>query len=381
MSRVSPNLTHRVRPLRVDDAADVSDLLDWAWFPQRSEAGWRWLCRTPRSRAARAAPIGYCIEDGDGRVAGVFGLFTQDYSSRDGPVIGATAHTLIVHPRIKGASRPLIDAVLDQPEMFGVTVLNANATAAPLYQRHGMKPWPDASSDLSLIWVTDPAALLAERALRARKARLDQDHRPTVERFLRSRVFETDLICPNPRIVQLGVGDLDARLDGFWTELAAEGRLTARRDAAAWRWRFEDPDRTRDPILLAWIDGGVVAGLVHAQVSKVTALDAPTLEILDLVALKAHADRAMPELVAVLLRNASRLGAAKVRLAVAAPEIEQRLSGLGGLLRRRGHPHNHVLFRPGGERLASDWRLTPFDGEHGICLRSPPRPVVRRAAA
>lgn len=374
-------MAHPVRPLRVEDAADISALLDWAWFPPRSEAGWRWLCRTPRSRPARAAPIGYCVEDSDGRVAGLFGLFAQDYASPEGPVVGGTAHTLIVHPRAKGAGRPLIDAVLDQPEMFGVTVLNANALAAPMYERHGMKPWPTERADLSLVWVCDPVALLAERAMRAGKARLDRDHRPTTERFLRARLFETELVCTNPRVVQLWSEDLDERLDDFWTELTAEGRLTARRDAAAWRWRFEDPDRTRDPILLAWMDGGAISGLVHAQISKVTAIDAPTLEVIDLVALKGCADQAMPDLMNVLIRNASRLGAARVRLPVVSSEIEQHLSCLGGTHRRRGHFHSHILFRPGGERLADTWRLTPYDGEYGISLRSPPRQTAGRVAA
>lgn len=374
-------MTHHVRPLRVEDAGDVSALLDWAWFPQRSEAGWRWLDSAPRTAQARMAPLGYGVEDGDGRIAGVFGLFAMDYASAEGPFVGATGHSLIVHPRLRGASRPLIDAVLDQPTMFAVTVLNANAAAAPIYARHGMTPWPEARSDLSLVWVTDPLALIAEHALRPLKARAGHDHRPTLERFLRPRLFQTELVCPDPHVVQLFTEDLDGRIDAFWAALSQEGRLTARRDSAAWRWRFEDPDRTRDPILLAWMDGAAIAGLAHAQISKITAVDAPTLEVIDLVALAGCADRAIPALMSVLLRNASRLGAARVRLAVVSPELDQRLSDIGGALRRRGHIHGHVLRKQGSERLAQDWRLTPFDGEYGIALRHPPRPTMGRVAA
>ena len=80
-----------IRPIRMEDAAEISALLDWAWFAPRSEAGWRWLCRTPRTREARAIPIGYVAEDAAGRVGGVFGLFVQDYVSSRGDCIGATA--------------------------------------------------------------------------------------------------------------------------------------------------------------------------------------------------------------------------------------------------------------------------------------------------
>jgi hypothetical protein len=128
------------------------------------------------------------------------------------------------------------------------------------------------------------------------------------------------------------------------------------------------------------MDGGVIGGLTHAQISKITAVDAPTLEVIDLVALKGCADRALPDLMSVLLRNASRLGAARVRLAVVSPEVDQHLSGMGGVHRRRGHVHGHVLFKPGSERLARDWLVTPYDGEYGISLRNPPRYKFRHAA-
>lgn len=116
-------MTHSVRPIRMQDADDISALLDHAWFPARSAVGWQWLIDTPRSRATRAVPAGFVVEDRDGRVGGLFGLFAQDYVSREGPRSGATGHTLIVHPRLRGASRPLIDAVVDQPSLFAVTVL------------------------------------------------------------------------------------------------------------------------------------------------------------------------------------------------------------------------------------------------------------------
>lgn len=377
----SLKMKHEIRPIRMEDAADISALLDWAWFPQRSEESWRWLCRTPRSQTTRSIPVGYVVEDDDGRVAGVFGLFAQDYVSPEGSVSGGTGHTLVVHPRIRGASRPLIDAVLDQPSLFAVTVLNANDLAAPIYLRHGMTPMPEGRGDLSLVWITDPIALLAERAARVSKAKLNKDDRPSVERFLHPRLFETDLVRLGDRILALGPTDLDARIDTFWTALAAEGRLTARRDVASMRWRMSNPDRTRDPILLAWMEGSEIGGLLLADISKVTQIDAPTLEIIDLVALEHCAHQAAPDLVTALIRNASRLGCARVRLSVVTATMEQRLASVQGARKRRGHVHGHVLTRPGSEAMIRDWRLTPYDGEYGFCLRYPPHLQVQNRAA
>jgi len=374
-------MAHAVRPIQMQDTGDISALLDHAWFPARSEAGWRWLCRTPRSLASRAVPAGFVAEDGDGRVAGVFGLFTQDYSSRQGSLSGGTGHTLIVHPRIRGASRPLIDAVLDQPSLFAVTVLHSNDLAAPIYRRHGMVPFPVGRDQMSLMWVTDPLALLAERAARASKAHLGREGRPTREWLLRDRVFGTELTHAEPRVRTLDFSGLDQRIDAFAAALAAEGRLMARRDAAALRWRFVNPDRTRDPILLAWIEGEAIGGLLLAEITKVTQIDAPTLEIIDLVAVAECADHALPALVLSLVRNAARLGCARVRLPVVPQELERRLESVPGMLRRHGHDHGFAWIRPGTEGLVENWRLTPYDGEFGVCFRPPPRPQRLSRAA
>ena len=113
---------------------------------------------------------------------------------RFGAAIGATDPTLIVHPRIRGASTALIDAALGQAGLFGVTLLDGNARAAPLYGRHRTKPWPSERGDLNLISITDPLAILAERAVRGPKNRTGSGARPTAERFMRDRVFQTELV-------------------------------------------------------------------------------------------------------------------------------------------------------------------------------------------
>lgn len=374
-------MAHVIRPIRMSDADAVSALLDWAWFAPRSEAGWRWLCRTPRSRDARAMPVGFVAEDSDGQVGGVFGLFVQDYSSSRGEAVGGTGHSLIVHPRLKGASAGLIDAALDQAGLFGLTILNGNQRAVPIYARHGFQPCPAEGADATLIWITNPIAVLAERAVRARfDGHAPAQSRPA-EKFMSDRLFTAGPARLGNRIVALGAADLDERVDSFWSALADEGRLTARRDQAALRWRMSDPDRTRDPILLAWMDDDRIAGLALAQLSKINQIQCPSLDVIDLVALEPFARQATPELVAALVRNASRLGAARVRIAVATPEMESLVASVPGMLKRRAHIHGHVRFNRDGADLARDWRLTPYDGEFGIGLRQPPRPLRQAEAA
>ena len=89
----------------------------------------------------------------------------------------------------------------------------------------------------------------------------------------------------------------------------------------------------------------------------------------------------MPALVGSLIRNAPRLGVARVRLSVVTAEVERRLGALPGVMRVRRHRHGHARLTEAGVGLASRWRLTPYDGDFGFCLRSPPRPEARSAAA
>lgn len=370
-------MKHVIRPIRMEDAAAVGRLLNWAWFAPRSEAGWRWLCRTPRSREARAHPVAWVAERPDGGVGGVLGLFAQDYSVDGTSTVGVTGHTLVVDPGLRGAGTALLRRYADTSNVFASFHFNANALSAPLYQRFGFSGWPPNQSDLRLVWPVDPLAILAERAVKLRLGA----RRPTEERFLRERLFTPSLERLAPGVQQVFAADVDARFDALWGAVVAEGRLTARRDAAALRWRMSDPDRTLDPILLAWIEDGHIAGYLLAQIAKTDQITAPDLEIVDLVALEHCAGHAMNALVGTLVRNAPRLGVARVRLSVVTPELEQRLASVPGMHRVRRHSHGHIRFGADGLAKASRWRLTPYDGDYGFCLRSPPVALTRRAAA
>lgn len=368
-------MTHVIRPLRPDDADQVASLLDWAWFAPRSAAGWTWLSQAPRGPASGRHPLGYAAEDADGRIGAMYGLFAQDYVCDGEAVTGATGHTFIVHPRMQGAGARLLRHYARTPDVFGVFHFNANARSAPLYPRFGFEPSPTEAADLRLVWAIDPLTILAERAARYGIG----SQRPEQERFNRERVFTPDLILDGP-MEQVSADQIDARFDRFWAALAAEGGLLARRDAASLRWRLSDPDRTLDPFLVAWMEGGEIAGYALAQIGKMSQIEAPNLEIIDVVALSHCADRAVRSLVWALVSNAQRLGVARVRLSVVTPDLERRLDGLPGLRRVRRHAHGHARLSRAGRGMASNWRLTSYDADYGFCLRAPPAPSALKAS-
>jgi len=78
-------------------------------------------------------------------------------------VVGATGHTLIVEPRMRGAASRLLRRYADIQGVFGVFHLNANARSAPLYERFGFTGWLPDHADIKLVWPIDPLMILAQR--------------------------------------------------------------------------------------------------------------------------------------------------------------------------------------------------------------------------
>lgn len=368
-----------VRPVRPSDYAEVNRLHRLVGWGERSRAGWAWLEANP-ARVEIDAPAGWVIEDRHGRVGAFGGNLVQRY--RLGAQIhhGATGFSIIVPRDMRGSAQALLRAFVGQPGLFTRCTFNANARSAPLYGRHGLRPWPPDTHAVKLSWIADPIACAKSRALRAAAARWPEAATRLARRFgdvlMNSRTGAlAALDLPNriEPLTDLGDGSAYA---GFWHELVAEGRLLADRAPAALRWRLADPDMTTRPILLARHCGQAITGYAYAVLSKASVIDPPTLEIIDLIALEGDAG-ALPALVRSLTGNAWRLGAAKVRLPLLTGRLLRQLGPLGRRARREGGwGHAYAAFADGGPDPAL-WSLTPFDGDYGVCCR----PVPVRSAS
>ena len=114
-----------------------------------------------------------------------------------------------------------------------------------------------------------------------------------------------------------------------------------------------------------------------AMVAKNMTVEAPFLEIIDMVALENDAD-AIPTLMRALTESAPRLGAAKVRLQTISPQLLERMGPWAGKARREGGwGHCHAAFAPDAPNPAL-WSPTPLDGDYAICVRQPPLPASQR---
>ena len=339
-------------------------------WPERSLAGWRWLFDDPVRREI-GAPAGWLVERADGTPAAHVGNMIQRFRLGDRVLHGATGFSIIVDPTVRGASRGMIRAFLEQPGLFAAWTLNANDKSHRLYARHGMRAWPGPTHALKLAWPVDPLALLAARGLR-RLVDVAPGLAPRLgERLMNRRLERTpDLVLP-PGIERLtDLRDHSAYAD-FWRALVAEGRLLSDRGPETLRRRLSDPDLTAPPLLLACRRDDRLVGVALALLAKNNIVEAPVLEIVDLEALDA-APEAIPALMRALVGAAGRMGAAKVRLQVVSPRLLGRLGPWAGRARREGGwGHCHALFHDEG--LSDLWSPTPWDGDYSFCLRPVPR--------
>lgn len=358
------------RELTTEDYPAVQALHRLVGWPERSAAGWRWLHDDP-ARLEAGAPAGWVTDGPDGRPAAHVGNLVQRFWLGDRVLYGATGFSVIVAPEARGASRVLLDAFSGQPGMFAAWIFNANRRSQPLYRRHGMAAWPEATHALKLSWILSPVPLLAGRALRAAYRIAPRTMSGLDESLMNARLGRA------PRLtLPAGVSVLDDLGDAspyarFWRALKDEGRLLADRGPAVLRRRLTDPDLTTPPLLLAFQRGGAVTGYAMALMAKANSLEPPVLEIIDLEALADEAE-AVPALMDGLKQAARAMGAAKLRLQTVTPRGLARLGRHAAFTRREGGwGHCHVRFAADAPDPAL-WSPTPYDGDYAACLRPLP---------
>ncbi len=348
----------QIRDVQPTDWEALNRLHRWAWFPERSEQGWAWL-----HRFGKGAP-GWVLEDELG-VCGFLGNIRQDYAAGERRLCAATGYSLIVLPRAKGGSGPLLDAFRRQPSVFATSILNGNARSAPIYARNGFVPFPPDWADAKIVWPLAPFTILSERIARSVYRR----RRPARELFAASRRAGLD---HGPRqLVALDPWRDAAAIDCFDHDLRRSDALLAARSAGAFQDRLSDPDASAPPVLFGWREDDRLVALALAKVGKMSECEAPILDVIDLAWLEPDGEGPAARLLAELRLHGRRIGASRLRLSVVTAASARIAQSVPGGLIRRGHVHAHVSFAAHADDLPP-WRPTPYDGDFGFFLRSPP---------
>ncbi len=292
------------------DQAAVNALWESVWWPQRSDAGWRWLAQNPVLKEIEA-PQGWVFEEETGAISVVLGALVQRFWYQNASLYGLTGHSLVVAPHMRGCSRHMINRIINQPGFFACYTLNANSLSHRLYGRFGFAPHPEETADMKLAWVLDPIACLKARVLRKALAGQPKLARRIGERLLPKGLWRASPIIRTPNVRRLE--SFDAAYDTFWQALKTESGLIADRSPEIQQWRHSDPDLTLAPVVLAYGKAGVITGYASALFAKENPIEPLVLEIIDVVALGCAPD-ALSSLLAELIHIARHNGAAAGRM-------------------------------------------------------------------
>ena len=239
----------RLRPARFADYPQIHRL-ESSFFPDSlSDADRRRLFEDNPLWPGLAGtwPIGWVLEDADGRIVGSLNNIPSCYRIDGEDKLCANAHCWAALREYRGFAVMLMDEHFnqEQPDLFVSAKVGANAT--PVWSAYAHRV-PVGDWGKAAFAITRYHAF-AHTALRIKRIPLAAVVAPPLALALRLKDALTARSLPDgPASVEFAEADgFDARFDAFWRELVEQnpGTLLGVRDSAALRWHYGVPQRAK----------------------------------------------------------------------------------------------------------------------------------------
>jgi hypothetical protein len=368
---------YTLRPATFADVAPVAALLREAKFKARSEAGWRWLFHdNPAHRRQDPPPPMGWVLDRDGALDGYLGNVHLDYVLDGKPVRAATCTSYYVRPEARSESTRLMSAFFRQPGVELYLSTTANAQSDPIYRLYKAAVPEDASFAHGLVWIADDSAVLRDglaalgvpRALARGTAAVVAP----ISRLTRALVgFAHAPRRDAESVVRLRPAEIDGRFDALWERVASAPGLRVRRDSESLRWYLSDPDAGGEPAIFALSDGQGIAGYAAAARHRPPGASALQLRLLD-VLVRPGAERAIPALLAAVVRHAREIGAGLVYSAPCGAALAAEFKRLRPYAHRHDYAAHFLRAAARGDTAqltrAGVWQASALDGDTPFCI-------------
>jgi hypothetical protein len=184
-------------------------------------------------------PIGWVLEDKDGRIVGTSGNLPLPYVFQGRKLVVATGRGWAVEEPYRGMALMLLDTYFNQPNVDLFLNTTVNALAADAFNVFGSTPVPAGDWTAASYWVTHYPGF-ANAALTVKKLPF-----PKLLRYpAATALYIKDLVAskrlPPPRDIEVQrPGAFDDRFDGIWEKLRNQRRFllgVRSRDVLAWHF-------------------------------------------------------------------------------------------------------------------------------------------------
>jgi hypothetical protein len=152
----------KARPASFEDYAQIADLEARYGLSPRSHDEWIHLWKNnPAYQHAPDWPIGWVLENPDGKLVGYLGNIPLSYELNQKRLRAATSRSWVVEPRYRSYAILLLDYFFGQKgvDLYLTTTLNADAFAA--YQFFEPRPVPVGRWDEASFWITQYRGFVA----------------------------------------------------------------------------------------------------------------------------------------------------------------------------------------------------------------------------
>ena len=251
----------RVREMQSDDYEAVQKVRSENGLGCLSRAEWDHFEHNPHRTAGRELPIGWVLENNEGRIVGIHGVYPVRYRWKERSLLAGVAHTLAVAAEHRLSTAALMAPFFRLETVDFVLSTSANQAAATYFEFMKARRMPVAHFTAVLSWVVN-CRRVAAAALQKR-----QMPWPWGLSFpAAAAVRLMHAVCRRNRLGRISANvrvldGFDERFDRFWQQLAARSRrLLAVRDRASLQWHFEFALRKNRVRILALEDGNELVG-------------------------------------------------------------------------------------------------------------------------
>jgi hypothetical protein len=259
-------------------------------------------------------PIGWVLEDGDGRIVGSLNNIPSAYLLDGQERLCANGHCWAVLPEYRGYATILMDEYFSQERPDLLVSAKVGADATPVWSAYARRVPVGDWSQAAYAITHYPA--FARAALRRTQLPFPGAVAPAAALALRVKDAATAAArgkrqARGPAAVEFSEArDFDERFDGFWGELVEQNptRLLGVRDRASLRWHYGIPMRTDRLWVLTAARGGRIRAFgvlkLHVRPEGVR-----SMKLVDFQTVEPDADL-LPGIVRLALRRSAAQGCA-----------------------------------------------------------------------